>query len=143
VDINRIKVGQDATLTFDAITGKTYNGIVTEAGAVGTAVQGVVNFTVTVEITDADENVKPGMTSAVNIVVNQMDNILLIPNRAVRLKEGDRVVYVLKNNVPTPVKITIGASSDTSSEFVSGELKEGDLIVLNPPTTNMFGPPQE
>jgi HlyD family secretion protein len=143
VDINRIKAGQDATLTFDAITGKTYNGIVTEAGAVGTAVQGVVNFTVTVEITDADENVKPGMTSAVNIVVNQMDNILLVPNRAVRLKEGDRVVYVLKNGTPTPIKITIGASSDTSSEFVSGDLKEGDLIVLNPPTINMFGPPQQ
>jgi HlyD family secretion protein len=99
-----------------------------------------VNFTVTVEIEDYDENVKPGMTSAVNIVVNQLDDILVVPNRAVRLKEGDRVVYILKNGMPTPVKITIGASSDTSSEFLSGELKEGDLIVLNPPTVNMFGP---
>jgi HlyD family secretion protein len=140
VDINRIKVGQDATLTFDAIPEKTYKGVVTEVGSVGNSVQGVVNFTVTVEITDADENVKPGMTSAVNIVVNQMDDILLVPNRAVRLKEGDRVVYVLKNGMPTPVKITIGASSDTSSEFLSGDLKEGDMIVLNPPTMNMFGP---
>jgi len=143
VDINRVKIGQEATLTFDAIADKTYKGIVTEVGAVGTAVQGVVNFTVTVEIEDDDENVKPGMTSAVNIVVNQMDDILVVPNRAVRLKEGDRVVYVLQNGIPTPVKITIGASSDTSSEFLSGELKEGDLIVLNPPTTNMFGPPGE
>jgi HlyD family secretion protein len=140
VDINRVKVGQDVTLTFDAIPDKTYNGIVTEVGAVGTSLQGVVNFTVTVEVTDGDENVKPGMTSAVNIIVNQLDNILLIPNRAVRLKEGERVVYVLKNGVPTPVKITIGASSDTSSEFLSGDLKEGNLIVLNPPTMNMFGP---
>ncbi len=140
VDINRVKIGQDVTLTFDAIPEKTYNGMVTEVGAVGTSVQGVVNFTVTVEITDGDENVKPGMTSAVNIVVNQLDDILLVPNRAVRLKEGERVVYVLKNGVPTPVEITIGASSDTSSEFLSGELKEGDLIVLNPPTMTMFGP---
>lgn len=140
VDINRVKTGQDVTLTFDAIPDKTYNGIVTEVGAVGTSVQGVVNFTVTVEITDGDENVKPGMTSAVNIVVNQLDDILLVPNRAVRLKEGDRVVYVLKNGVPTPVNVTIGASSDTSSEYLSGDLKEGDLIVLNPPTMNMFGP---
>jgi HlyD family secretion protein len=143
VDINRVKIGQDATLTFDAIPEKTYKGIVTEVGSVGTSVQGVVNFTITVEITDADENVKPGMTSAVNIVVNQMDDILLVPNRAVRLKEGDRVVYVLKNGIPTPVKITIGASSDTSSEFLSGDIKEGDLIVLNPPTMNMFGPGRE
>ena len=140
VDINRVKTGQDVTLTFDAIPDKTYNGIVTEVGAVGTSVQGVVNFMVTVEITDGDENVRPGMTSAVNIVVNQLDDILLVPNRAVRLKEGDRVVYVLKNGVPTPVNVTIGASSDTSSEYLSGDLKEGDLIVLNPPTMNMFGP---
>jgi HlyD family secretion protein len=141
VDINRVKAGQEATLTFDAIPDKTYKGIVTEVGAVGTAVQGVVNFTVTLEIEDDDENVRPGMTSAVNIVVNQMDDILVVPNRAVRLKEGDRVVYILQNGIPTPVKITIGASSDTTSEFLSGELKEGDLIVLNPPTINMFGPP--
>ncbi len=139
VDINRVKVGQNATLTFDAIPDKTYNGKVTDVGEVGTSVQGVVNFTVTVEITDADEAVKPGMTSAVNLVVNQLDDVLLVPNRAVRLKDGKRVVYVLKNNVPTPVNITIGAGSETNSELLSGDIKEGDLIILNPPTATMFG----
>ncbi len=139
VDINRIKVGQEATMTFDAIQEKTYEARVTDVGTVGTSVQGVVNFLVTVEILDVDEMVKPGMTSAVNITVNQMDDILVVPNRAVRLVDGKRSVYILKNNVPTPVTITIGASSDTESELLSGDLKEGDLIILNPPTMNMFG----
>jgi HlyD family secretion protein len=140
VDINRIKVGQNATMTFDAIPDKTYNAKVTEVGEVGAAVSGVVNFNITVEILDADDAVKPGMTSAVNIIVNQLDDVLVVQNRSVRLVDGDRTVYVLKNNVPTPVKVTIGASSDTTSEILSGELKDGDLIILNPPTATMFGP---
>ncbi len=140
VDINRVKIGQDATMTFDAIPDKTYNAKVTDVGKIGTVVQGVVNFNVTVEITDADENVKPGMTSAINIVVNQLDNILLVQNRAVRILDGKRVVYILKNNMPVSVPITIGAGSDTSSEVLSGDVKEGDLIILNPPTRTMFGP---
>lgn len=142
VDINRIEVGQDAVLTFDAIPGKEYKAKVTEVGKVGTTVAGVVNFVVTIEIIEPDDNVKPGMTAAVTIVVNQMDDILVIPNRAVRLQEGDRVVYILKDNIPTPVKVVIGASSDINSELIESELKEGDLIILNPPSQESFGPPQ-
>jgi hypothetical protein len=45
-------------------------------------------------------------------------------------------VYVLKDGIPQPVKITLGASSDTMSVLVEGDLKESDLIVLNPPSLN-------
>lgn len=136
VDINHVAFGQDATLAFDAILGKTYNGRVIEVGQAGDTVQGVVSFTVTVELTDADEQVKPGMTAAVNVIVEEVQNSLLIPNRAVRLVDGERVVYVLKNNVPERVKITLGASSDTMSVLTGGDLQEGDLIILNPPSFN-------
>ncbi|GAB4402777.1 MAG: efflux RND transporter periplasmic adaptor subunit [Anaerolineales bacterium] len=136
VDINHVAVGQDVTLAFDAILGKTYNGKVIEVGQAGDTVQGVVSFTVTVELTDADEQVKPGMTAAVNVIVEEVQNSLLIPNRAVRLVDGERVVYVLKNNVPERVKITLGASSDTMSVLTGGDLQEGDLIILNPPSFN-------
>jgi HlyD family secretion protein len=139
VDINRVQVGQDATMTFDAILGKEYHGKVVEVAPVGNVVEGVVNFTVTVELTDADDAIKSGMTAAVNIVVSKLENVLLIPNRAVRLQDSKRVVYVMKDGKMTPVPVTLGASSDTDSELVSGDLKEGDLIVLNPPET--FGSP--
>ena len=139
VDINRVQVGQDAIMTFDAILGKEYHGKVVEVAPVGNVVEGVVNFTVTVELTDADDAIKSGMTAAVNTVVSKLENVLLIPNRAVRLQDSKRVVYVMKDGKMTPVPVTLGASSDTDSELVSGDLKEGDLIVLNPPET--FGPP--
>jgi len=135
VDINSVQVGQAVTLSFDAISGKVYEGKVVEVAQAGDSVQGAVNFTVTVELTKPDANVKPGMTAAVTITVKQVHNVLLVPNRAVRLVDNQRVVYVLRNGQAQAVDITLGASSDTQSEVVSTNLKSGDLIILNPPST--------
>jgi HlyD family secretion protein len=142
VDINRIKPGQDVTLLFDAILNREYKGKVDEVALVGTSNQGVVEFVVTVELTDADAAVKPGMTAAVNIVVDQLADVPLVPNRAVRVQQGQRVVYVLKDGKLEPVEITLGASSDTVSQLLEGEISLGDLIVLNPPAVfEQNGPP--
>ena len=138
VDINSVSIGQPVTLTFDAILGKGYHGEIVEVSQVGTAEQGVVNFTVTVELTDADSRVKPGMTAAVNIVVQEMQDVLLVQNRAVRLVDGERVVYVLEEGEPVRKEIQLGSSSDTMSVIASGDVREGDVIVLNPPVE--FGP---
>ncbi|MBI3150864.1 MAG: efflux RND transporter periplasmic adaptor subunit [Chloroflexi bacterium] len=136
VDINSVSVGQPATLTFDAILGREYHGEVVQVGQAGDTLQGVVSFTVTIELTDADELVKPGMTAAVNIVVEEVKDVVLIPNRAVRLVDGNRVVYVLVDGQPVQVKVRLGSSSDISSVVVEGDIKEGDLIILNPPSFN-------
>lgn len=136
VDINSVKVGQPATLSFDAILNETYHGEVVEVASVGTNTSGVVNFTVTIELTDADEFVKPGMTAAVNVVVKQENDVLLIPNRAVRLVDTKRVVYVLVNGEPQPVNVELGSTSGIDSVLIAGDLQEGDSIILNPPSVN-------
>ena len=138
VDINNVSVGQTATLSFDAILGNDYHGQVVEVAQTGTSVQGVVNFKVTVELADADAQVKPGMTAAVNIVVNEMQDVVLVPNRAVRLVDGERVVYLLVDGEPVLTEIRLGPSSDTVSVVAGGDVKEGDTVVLNPPVE--FGP---
>jgi HlyD family secretion protein len=139
VDINSVKIDQPVTLTFDAILGKEYHGQVVEVAQAGTVTNGVVSFQVTVEITDADENVKPGMTAAVNIVVQELKDAILVPNRAVRLVDGQRVVYLLVNGQAVKKELRLGASSDTMSVVSVGDVKEGDVVILNPPT-NQFGP---
>jgi len=140
-DINRLEVGQPVVMSFDAILGKEYNGKIVEVGRVGATVTGIVNFKVTIELSDIDSDVLSGMTAAVNIVINQLEDVLLVPNRAVRLKDGQRVVYLLKLGVPTAVPIELGAQSDLTSEIVSGDVKEGDTVVLNPPTQFEAGQP--
>jgi HlyD family secretion protein len=142
VDINQVQVGQPAILTFDAILAKEYNGEVVEVSPIGTQVLGVVNFKVTVELTDADQDVRPGMTTAVEVVVNQLDNAMLIPNQAVRIEEGKRVVYTMdESGQLTVVEVTLGASSDRFSELLEGDLQPGNLIVLNPPIDFFSGGP--
>jgi HlyD family secretion protein len=130
VDIISVKEGQRTEITFDAILGKKYNGTVTQVSPVGVDSAGVVNFDVTVEFDGIDGEVKPGMTAAVNIIVNEVKNALVVPNRAIRLLNGSYYITVMKNGQPTQVKIEIGASSDTESQIISGDVKEGDVIVI-------------
>jgi HlyD family secretion protein len=140
VDIKKVKVGQKAELAFDAISGATYAAEVTEVSSVGVDSGSGVDFTVRLKILDLDDQVRPGMTASVNIIVAQKSDILTVPGRAVRFKDGKRIVYVLEGGVLQEKAIEIGASSDTSIEIVSGDLKEGDLVVLNPPFEfNMTG----
>jgi HlyD family secretion protein len=159
IDINQVQPGQRVVLTFDAILAKEYDGRVVEVASVGTESQGVTNFQVTIELNDADQDIRPEMTSTVDIVTSEVDDVLLVPNRAIRLLEGNRVVYILTespeklaaelgeisenmpflmagqslNNAVEPIPVTLGASSSLYSEVISSDLKEGDLVLLNPP----------
>jgi HlyD family secretion protein len=126
---------------LDAAPEVEYHGEVIAVAMAGVVDQGAVNFRVTIELTDADEFVRPGMTAGVNVVVTQLEDVLLVPNRAVRALDGERVVYVLRAGTIVPVTIVLGASSDTYSEVVSGDLQEGDTIVLNPQISS-FDPSQ-
>ena len=137
VDINRVQEGQQAFVSFDAALGREYQGVVTAVAQSGGIQSGVVSFRVTVELENADEFVLPAMTAAVNIVVTELEDVLLVPNRAVRAVDGQRVVYVLRAEALVPVEVILGASSETVSEVIGGELQEGDTIVLNPPA-NVF-----
>jgi HlyD family secretion protein len=139
VDINNVSVGQPVELTFDAILGTNYRGEVVEVAQTGTSVQGVVSFKVTVELLDADASVKPGMTAAVNITVEELNDVVLIPNRSVRLSDGNRVVYLLVNGEAVKTNIRLGSSSESMSVVVGGDVNEDDVVILNPPAE--FGGP--
>lgn len=133
IDINLVEVGQPVILTFDAILAKDYHGQVVEVSPVGSTNLGVVDFKVKIELLDANEYVRPGMTAAVEIIVSQIDEALLVPNRAVRSIEGKRIVYVIDQDGNLElVEVALGASSDKYSQLLNGEFSPSDMIVLNP-----------
>ena len=133
VDINQIEIGQNVRMSFDAIQGEQYNGKVVQVAQVGTVKQGGVDFTVTIELIDPDELVRPGMTAAVNVVTYELEDVLLVPNRAVQREDGKQVVYILAaDGSYLSVPITLGASQDSYSQVLSGDLKQGDTLILNP-----------
>lgn len=133
IDINKVKIGQEVLLTLDAAPGKEYHGKVVDVPAVAEVVQGVANFNIVIEVTDADENLRPQMTAKANLVVQELQDALLVPNQALRLLEGERAVYILRDGEITPIPLKLGSGSTTYTQVISGDLKEGDQIVLNPP----------
>jgi len=135
IDVNSIKVGQPAKVTFIAIPNKTYTGKVIKVDMAGTSTSNSVNFKVGVQLIDADARVKPGMSANVTITTNQVANALLVPNTAIFTDtNGKDYVYLVQNGTPTAVPVTVGAISDTSSQITGNSLKQGDAIVLSFPS---------
>jgi len=133
IDIPFVMVGQPAQLVFDAYFETTFNGEVTEISPVGTTVQGVVEYSVTIRMLDADEHIKPGMTAAVTIVVDEKEDVFVIPNEAIVSSNGQEQVYVRRGGDYVAVPVTLGSYSDFYSEVLAADIEEGELIVLNPP----------
>ena len=132
-DINKIQVGQEAAITFDAIAKKEYSGFVQTISSSGEAnSNGVVQYVVDVKVEDADEDVKPGFTAVVSMVVDQSENALLVPNQAVTTAEdgSDAVALVGDDGSINLVAVEVGAKSDVYT-VVSGEgIEENDQVVI-------------
>jgi HlyD family secretion protein len=131
LDVESIDVGQEVSLTLDALPGQTFVGRVVYVPLVGTSTQGVVTYPVTVEVDDPDPALRPGMTAAVSIVVERHENVLVVANRAIQVSAGQRTVTVIYQGQQIPVPVTLGLVGDANSEIAEGALQEGDVVVLN------------
>ncbi len=134
VDMAKVAVGETAEMTLDALAGKTYTATVTAIAPVGTVSSGVVNYPVTVNITNPDGDIKPGMTATLAVQVDHRDNVLLIPTRAVKTQNNQKVVNVLVDGKTVQKQVQTGLSSDTMIEVTKG-LSEGDEVVVSGTTT--------
>ena len=151
VDVAKIKVSQKATLTFDAIDSLSITGEVAEIDALGTVTQGVVTYNVKIIFDTQDERVKPGMSVAAAIITDSKQDILLLPNSAIKsfgttsyVEMPDEVIpasdlgnksgITLKNPLRQQ-PIEIGLVNDSQTEVTAG-LKEGDQIITQTINSN-------
>lgn len=135
VDIVLVQPGQPALLTFDALPGREFHGEVVKVSRVGRQDAGGIHFEVEVVMTDDDDSVQPGLTAAVNVVVEQRQDVVMIPNRALRRSNGQQIVYLLRDGLPLAMPVTTGLSDEDNSELLEGNVQVGDVVVLNPPAT--------
>ncbi|MFA6315228.1 MAG: HlyD family efflux transporter periplasmic adaptor subunit [Candidatus Paceibacterota bacterium] len=152
IDVAKVKVGQKATLTFDAFDDLTIGGEVTEVDLVGTVSQGVVNYVVKIAFDTDDSKVKSGMTVNASIITEMRQNTLVVPTSAVKTQSSMSYVEVIDQSVsydkssqttgillttsPRKVKVTTGFTDDESIEIVSG-LEEGQQYVVRTITTTV------
>lgn len=129
VDAPNVKPGQNVSMTFDAISGLTLTGKVEKIDTVGTVAQGVVTYGATVDFDSLDSRIRPGMSVSATITTDVKQNVLMVPNSAVKTQsDGSSYVQILKNGTPTNQPIEIGAANDSDTEVTSG-LSEGESIV--------------
>jgi HlyD family secretion protein len=132
-EIGQVQVGQPVVITPDAFPNEEIEGEVTAIKSIGTVSGGIVTYEVRVEIVPTEVPIRPDMTASATVVVEEKENVLLIPNRAIR-REGDVMyVEVLDPSGGTEVRrvaIATGVSNDAATEVTVG-LEEGDVVVTS------------
>ena len=146
VDAASVKVGQKATMTFDAASDLTLTGHVSAVDTIGTVSSGVVSYGVTIAFDSQDDRIKPGMSTTAAIVTNIKQDVLLVPNAAIKSNAAGNYVSVptvlvagatsgsSENGVTVKQQtVTVGLSDDSNTE-VSAGLNEGDTVVTKTAT---------
>lgn len=144
-DIGLLKLGQEIKFRVDAFPDKNIKGIIHQIRLNPTIQQNVVTYNVIVMVNNEDGLLLPGMTAHVTITVNEKENILRIPNSALNFKpkksddekeekptkniDKKPTVYILRDEQLVPIKLVTGITDSMMTEIVSGDLKEGDLVV--------------
>jgi len=129
-DISAMTIGQEATITVDAIDaviGGTVAAIAPAAS--GTSGGDVVSFPVTVALTGAPSALRAGMTADITIVTASATDVLTIPSTALRGTAGSYRVQVMgADGTPTARPVEVGLVTDTTAE-ITGGLAAGDVVV--------------
>jgi HlyD family secretion protein len=85
-DIGRVALDQEATFTVDSYPGQTFRGRVVQIRQAPQVIQNVVTYNTVVAVSNLDLKLKPGMTANVKILVARRDNVVLVPNAALRVR---------------------------------------------------------
>lgn len=130
VDIPKVTLGQKATIKLDAFTRKSFRGIVTHVDTVGTNNQGVVTYNVLVAIENPYLYIKPGMTANVDIEVDRVTNVLMVPNSAVKPYKGGRSVRIIdpKTKEMKNIPVQIGLKGTNNTQIIKG-VTEGQEVI--------------
>ena len=85
-DVGRMRPGQDVNFTVDAYPTDTFRGTVKQVRLNPTTVQNVVTYSTVIDVPNPELKLKPGMTANVTIQIARRDNVLRIPNAAIRFR---------------------------------------------------------
>lgn len=128
IDVTKVKIGNKATITLDALSGKTYTGKVISIDTIGAISSGVTNYPAVIGLDNEVQEILPNMSVQASIITNVKNNVILVPHGAIQTQNEQASIRVLKNDQITSVPVEIGESSDTQTEVTSG-LSEGETVV--------------
>ena len=148
-DIGRVAIHEAASFAFDSFPGQTFSGEVVAIRTLPESQQTVVTYEVVISADNAQRKLLPGMTANVRIVVSQRDNVLKVPNAALRFKPADRgsdgaaaapasaeegssaeVWRLGRNGRPHASPIRTGISDGVYTEVLAGDIAAGQEVIV-------------
>jgi HlyD family secretion protein len=150
-DIGTIRSGSSATFSVEAYPERQFTGSVSQVRQAPQTVQNVVTYDVVVGAANPEEALKPGMTATVRIITDARNNVLRVPDQALRYTPGgvaatagaepagpvgdgaadNASVWVLRDGRPVRVQVSVGLDDDTNAEIVKGALQPGDRVIVS------------
>ena len=131
IDIADVKPGQRALIEVDALPDLQLEGEVTSISTLSIETGGLVLYEVTISLNASpDSGLKIGMSVIADIIINERNNVLLVPDRAISQdSQGDPIVKVMANEEIEERSVVLGISDGFDTEIVDG-LNEGDIVVV-------------
>ncbi|MBI5071256.1 MAG: efflux RND transporter periplasmic adaptor subunit [Deltaproteobacteria bacterium] len=159
-DVGRLRAGMEASFTVDAYPSERFQGKVRQIRNAPQTVQNVVTYDAVIDVDNPALKLKPGMTANVTFIYAEKDDVVRIPNAALRFRpppdllkgsggagaaraggnaraprEGEtrdrRTLWVLREAGPAPVRVRTGISDGSTTELVEGELQPGDKVITD------------
>lgn len=136
-DIGEVKEGQEVTYTLDGYPNSEFSGTVTQVRISPTTVSNVVTYSVIVTVDNSDLKLKPGMTANVSIITEKNENVLCVPNQALKFtpdKNGQKYetqgLWVKKGLKPVRISIKTGVSDDSYTQILADNIVEGEKVIV-------------
>ena len=136
-DIGKVKEGQDVMYTLDGYPDSEFYGKVTQVRISPTTVSNVVTYSVIVTVDNADLKLKPGMTANVSIITAKNENVLTVPNIALKFtpkSDGQKYktqgLWIKDGLKLARIDIKTGASDDAYTEVSGDNIFEGEKILV-------------
>lgn len=136
-DIGEVKEGQDVIYTLDGYPNSEFYGKVTQVRISPTTVSNVVTYSVIVTVDNSDLKLKPGMTANVSIITAKNEDVLCVPNIALKFtpkadgpKYKTQGLWVKDGLNISRIDITTGARDDSYTEVKGDNVYEGEKVLV-------------
>jgi membrane fusion protein, macrolide-specific efflux system len=127
-DIGKLKVGQSATVTIDALSGVELAAHVSAISDMGATSSGVVSYDATLTLDQSDAQIKPGMSASASVIVAQAQGVT-VPNSAVSGSGSLATVELRRAGKTVRQQVVVGLRGDSRTQIISG-LSAGDQLVV-------------
>jgi multidrug efflux pump subunit AcrA (membrane-fusion protein) len=127
--IGKVKVGQPATVTVQALPTEKLAAHVTSISLLPTSNSGVVSYQVTLKLDQLQSGLRDGMSATAQIVVSQAQGAISVPSAAITTRGGSSTVTVVRNGKQVPQTVVTGVVGDSTTQVLSG-LTAGEQVAI-------------